>query len=153
MPYDAVPELEAGVLEDGVVVDVEGVDLATLNVVADLPAQTAVVRKDSDALGNDFSVVVQIRCQGCSNFVSLPKVVGWRGDDKADRRIGNLGEQVACVPVEEDDLGCGGKVRADLGRSGHGRQQVVYHVPLPGILARPLYPSHSPAGVRSCGRL
>lgn len=75
MPDNPVAQVQPAILEQAVIIDVEGKDLSVFNIIAHLPAQTAPIHQDSDEFIYHGPLLVQIRLNALARLVSFADVI------------------------------------------------------------------------------
>ena len=104
-PDDAITQIQAVFLENGVVKNIQGINLAILNKIAHLPAETSIVFQRPAQLRNDLALGMQVPLDRNTVFIFLAEIIGGRCDDEANGVIRNSGDQLFHVTMIEDQAG------------------------------------------------
>ena len=102
MPDDPVSHFHSQALEDRVQENIQRQDRSVFDIIANLPANGAIVRKDSMTFIDDAGLPVEIRLQRLAFFVFLADVVGGRGKHERHRSGGNGSKKIETVAMKRN---------------------------------------------------
>src|SRR5262245_56104131 len=104
VPDDAVAQEKTLPLENRIIVNIEGKNLAVLDKVSNLPAQTAILTQHAAKLGNYLRLRLKIVFDVHPIFIFFAQVIGWGGDNQVYAAVWKGGEQLFDIARIENNF-------------------------------------------------
>src|SRR5947209_4155086 len=107
MPDDAVAQFQARGFEHRIERDIQGNDLAIVDVIADLPADRAARMQEAHAFVDDVGLRFDVALEARSALVALADIIGRRGDDQLHAVRAEIAHEIEIVGAFQNRRGRG----------------------------------------------
>jgi len=117
VPDHSISHVHTEFFKDRKELDIKWNDLTIINVISNLPADTALWMQNTNTFAYHASLLFQVCIKLQFPFILLAQVIRRRGHDQLDKMIRNLRQEIQAVAFIENEVGVAGKFRGDRHRA------------------------------------